>query len=166
MNSVREHIENGKVVLDNDDRAGHCKVTDELCSRDPLVNVQEWRDLIEKVEVGIPGEAGGDCHPLKFPAAQGADLVVEDGIELEDRQDPGECVPFVRRYQEGPDRPGENLRDIIDILGLGRDLQRLFRYGLEIIEEARCRYTSSGSLPMQLRYRNFPGWGGAGRTGS
>src|SRR5208337_1367661 len=51
VDGVREHVEDGEVVLDNDDRAGRRKLADELRGRDPLVNVQEWRDLVEEVEV-------------------------------------------------------------------------------------------------------------------
>ena len=49
--------------------------------------------------------------------AEGADLVIETGIEFQDGKEAGKPVAFVSFFQEFPHGTGEYFRDIVDILG-------------------------------------------------
>ena len=135
MDRIREHVEDCEIVLDNDHRAPGGQVPDKFGSGNPLVDIEERGDLIEEVQVRIPGKTGSDRNPLEFPAAQRTDVVIEYRIEFEFRENLGKHVPLVSALQERPYRTFEDLGNIVNILGFRGDLQRLFGYGLEEIEQ-------------------------------
>src|SRR5690606_875481 len=66
MDGIRKHVEDRKIVLDDHDRPGGSKFPDDPGGSHPLVDVQEWGDLIEEVEVSLAGKAGHDCHALEL----------------------------------------------------------------------------------------------------
>ncbi len=50
---------------------------------DPLLNIKVGTGFVKYVEIGIPGEAPGNCHPLELPAAQGINRGLEDDFKRE-----------------------------------------------------------------------------------
>ena len=83
VHRVGQHIENSKIVLDDHDRAVHRELTDQFGRGNTLVDVQERCYFIEEIEVGVPGKAGRDRHPLEFSPGQRADLMIDDCIKFE-----------------------------------------------------------------------------------
>ena len=79
MHGIGKHVEDCKVVLHDDDRPFLRKLADQFCRGNPLVDIQKRGDLVEEIQVGIPGKAGCNGHPLQLAAAERADLMIEDG---------------------------------------------------------------------------------------
>ena len=150
MDGVGKHVEDRKVVLDDHDGAGGSEFAYQFCRRDPLVNIQKWRDLIKKIEVRVPCKAGGNRDPLEFPARERPDLVGEEGIKFEGGREVGEFIPLIGLFQQVTDGPGEYFRDVIDILRLGRDPDALFCNGLEVVKELGACIAFQDLFPRSL----------------
>ncbi|KAF5031393.1 hypothetical protein DSECCO2_628210 [anaerobic digester metagenome] len=135
VHRIGKHIEDSKVVLDDHDRAFPGEFADQVCSGHPLVDVEVGRDLIQEVEVCIPREAGGDRHPLQLAAGEGRDRPVDDRPKREPVDVVIEFPALVGLREEVAHRPGEDLRDLIDVLRLYGDLHVLLREHLEVVEE-------------------------------
>ncbi len=135
MHGIGEHVEDGEVVLHDHDRPVLGEFADQSCCSHPLVNVEIWRDLIEEVEIGVARKAGDDRHPLQFAAGEGRDRSVEDRPEREPVDVIVEFPALVGRREEVTHRPGEDLRDLVDVLRFYGDLHVLLREKLEVVEE-------------------------------
>ncbi|KAF5047031.1 hypothetical protein DSECCO2_464650 [anaerobic digester metagenome] len=135
MHGIGEHVEDGKVVLDDHDRPLQGEFPDQVRDGHPLVDVEVGRDLVEEVEVGVTRKAGGERHPLEFTAGEGRDRPVDDRLERQPVDVVVEFAALVRRSKKVAHRTGEDLRDLVDILRFYRDLHVLLREQLEVVEE-------------------------------
>ncbi len=135
MHGIGEHIEDREVVLHDHDRPLPGEFPDQVCRGHPLVDVKVGRDLVEEVEVGVPGEAGGDRHPLQLAAGEVRYRPVDDRR----KRQPVDVVPeppaLVGGREEVAHRPGKDLRYLVDILRFYGDLHVLLREHLEVVEE-------------------------------
>ena len=66
MHGICEHIKDRKIVLHDHHRVLCCQFPDKFCGSDPLVDIKERGYFIKKIEIGIPGKAGSNCHSLQF----------------------------------------------------------------------------------------------------
>ncbi|OPZ23359.1 MAG: hypothetical protein BWZ01_03193 [Deltaproteobacteria bacterium ADurb.BinA179] len=123
MDRVGEHVEDSKIVLDDDNRPGGSKRPDDPGGGHPLVDVQERGDLIEEVEVSLAGKAGHDCHPLELTSREGCDVMIEQGREHQGPDVLIEVSPLVSCFEELCRGSRKHPRDIIDVLGLDRHFQ-------------------------------------------
>ena len=122
VHRVSKHVKDGEIVFDDHDRSFRCQFPDQFGCRNALVDIQKRGDLIKEIEIGVPGETGGNCYPLEFspltvPIAWSR-IASSLSTGMSSASLPRSSV-VLRRLA---DRPGKNFRDIIDILRLDRDL--------------------------------------------
>jgi len=149
MNRVGQQIEDREVVFHDQHRAVPLRgdLPDEPGGRDPLADVEVRRHLVEEVEVGIAGEGRRQGDPLELAPGQGVDGLIDDRPDGQPVDDLLERVAFVGPLQELPGDPVELVRDVIDVLRLARDADRLVAERPDVVLELGAAELIADGLP-------------------
>jgi hypothetical protein len=92
-------------------------------------------NLVEKVEVGVPGECRGQRDPLEFTAREGVDVLVDHRADREPVDQLREGTALVGPLEQGAGRPVELAGDLVDVLWLAGDGHVAVPHRLEIVLE-------------------------------
>ena len=95
MHCICEHVKNREIMLDEYYGALRSQFADQLGSGNPLVNIQKRSDFIKEIQICIPCKTGCYRNSLQFPATQRPDIMVQNHIELEYREDFCEFIALI-----------------------------------------------------------------------
>ena len=120
---VGQEIEDGQVVLDDDDHLLLGELLDDPGHLDPLVDVQIGRWFIEEVDVRILHDGGGDGHPLKLSAGELAHVPGDGVFKLQHLDRLLQLHPFLDPGKKVLDRSLDDRRQPVHVLRLHGGLE-------------------------------------------
>ena len=153
---VAEVVEDREVVLDDQDVPARSvldvieHLADHVSGREALLDVEVRARLVEHVHVRRLHGHGRDGEALELPAAEHADVAVEDVGQLARLGGPLEAVPplllgsLVLLLQDVADEPTDSAGDVVDVLRLDGRLDVVLEYFGEVVLQV-------GPAEMDLR---------------